>query len=141
LIKEISETKTKEENYMLTELNTVERNMFKALKNCPLENVERRWKRGHGYYLVGKKRIDPMNGETKFSFETIHIPVPLGPPEPISEEKLDEHSITEEAKKLIKVKIVALEKRIEEEKRMKLALEFVLSEDFQKFIDFYPRNY
>lgn len=110
-------------------LNRVEQCMLRALQNDPDQNTDRKWIRGHSrnhhYYLYGKKETNSA-GEPRFSFEILKEAKAL---KPIGEEKMEEYSVTEEAKKLIKVKIVALEERIEESKRMKSALESVLSED------------
>ena len=60
-------------NNILRVLNAVERNMYKALLNHPEENIELTWKRGrtksHLYFLVGKKTMNPRNGESKISFQ------------------------------------------------------------------------
>ena len=113
---------------MQTELNTVERNMYKTLKNCPEENIERRWKRGHGWYLIGKKKTDGRNGETKFSFETIHIPEHKEPLK-IKLENESKPAITEE---ILCQKIEELNTDIQAMKGRKSACEILLEEYFRK---------
>ena len=78
-MKQILNTESKEAEMLKNELNTVERVMYKSLMNNPEENVERRWKRGHGYFLVGRKITNPNNGDCRITFENLHIPKPLKP--------------------------------------------------------------
>jgi len=51
-------------------LNSVEKNMHKSLMNHPELNLTKKWKRGHGYFLIGTKTTNPLNGESKITFRT-----------------------------------------------------------------------
>lgn len=117
------------EGQVFKKLNSVEKNMFKSLQNDPKDNVERKWKRGHGYYLVGKK-ITNSHGEARFSFETIRIPERIEPLDlTLDLEKKSRTAITE---KILLQKIEELNRAISTMKARKSAWQMLLEEYFKR---------
>jgi len=66
------QSKIVNEDQVNQDLNAIERNMLRALRNDPNDNAQRKWIRGQStkdrYFLVGTKKTN-QQGDAQFSFQ------------------------------------------------------------------------